>query len=615
MADVTVSITSDSVGVQRAGFGKPLILSYNCPVDFTERTRTYDSLSGLADDFASSTVEYLCASQIFSQEPAPSEIMVGRGALPPTQKYALSVSTVAAGRVYALHVEGEGVTATDISYTPGADKAVDYADSGAIGIAVAAAAKTYTRATGSFVTDGFTEGMTVTVSGFANGGNNGVKTIATVSALVITMTVDTGLVDEASGGNEQIVGAVVNITYNHIKITGTAYAAGEGPVRLSTTGGLPAGTDGTTNYWLSPTEPGGNTYYLAASYAAALAGTPVTDITTSGTGVHSINFDTNDAIVARLVQDLNAVTGKNYTAAVVAGAGETDTLTVIGTTAGDWFSIEVLDPTSLESAQTHIDPGVATDLAAILVEDDSWYTLLTNYNSNAYALAAAGWCETAGLKTYACDLAETDAETTALLNSDTGDDLRTLNRARTATFYHRKPQEFFAASSMGKYLPYEPGEATLKFKSLSGVSAISYTATQRTRLEARQMNYYRSQRGVSMIANGQTVGGSLPNYFDVRRDVDWLQDDQEAGVFAVLAAAAKVPFTDEGISIVLKEVRASLDRAVQRGIITAGYVLTAPLAADVSDADKLNRILPDIKWTATLAGAVHGVTISGVVSV
>ena len=79
-------------------------------------------------------------------------------------------------------------------------------DSTAIQINVVATAKTYTRVSGSFVTDGFQAGMTVTASGFTNGGNNGTKVIQTVAALVITMTSATGLVDETGGGDERLLG-------------------------------------------------------------------------------------------------------------------------------------------------------------------------------------------------------------------------------------------------------------------------------------------------------------------------------------------------------------------------------------------------------------------------
>jgi hypothetical protein len=69
-------------------------------------------------------------------------------------------------------------------------------------ITVAATAKTYTRATGDYLADGVMIGDKITFSGFAKTGNNGVKVVANVSALVVTVTVNTGLEDESGGGNE-----------------------------------------------------------------------------------------------------------------------------------------------------------------------------------------------------------------------------------------------------------------------------------------------------------------------------------------------------------------------------------------------------------------------------
>ena len=62
----------------------------------------------------------------------------------------------------------------------------------------------FTRASGSFVTDGFVAGDLITMSGFANAGNNVTKTINTVDATTITVTDTTGLVAETGGGNERI---------------------------------------------------------------------------------------------------------------------------------------------------------------------------------------------------------------------------------------------------------------------------------------------------------------------------------------------------------------------------------------------------------------------------
>lgn len=78
-------------------------------------------------------------------------------------------------------------------------------------INVNAAAGTFTRVSGSFLADGFAPGITVTGSGFANGGNNVAKVIATVTATVITVTNNTGLVTETGSGDEVLsTGAVAN---------------------------------------------------------------------------------------------------------------------------------------------------------------------------------------------------------------------------------------------------------------------------------------------------------------------------------------------------------------------------------------------------------------------
>ena len=72
----------------------------------------------------------------------------------------------------------------------------------AVQIDVVAAAGTFTRASGSFITDGFDPGCTFTGSGFANGGNNAQFVVDTVTATVITVVDNTGMVNETGSGDE-----------------------------------------------------------------------------------------------------------------------------------------------------------------------------------------------------------------------------------------------------------------------------------------------------------------------------------------------------------------------------------------------------------------------------
>lgn len=69
---------------------------------------------------------------------------------------------------------------------------------GAATVTVAATGKTFTRAAGSFLTDGFAVGDYVVWSGFTNSGNNITVKITTLTATVMTCSGATGLVDEAS---------------------------------------------------------------------------------------------------------------------------------------------------------------------------------------------------------------------------------------------------------------------------------------------------------------------------------------------------------------------------------------------------------------------------------
>jgi hypothetical protein len=80
-------------------------------------------------------------------------------------------------------------------------------DSGAIQIDVNAVAKTFTRLSGSFLSDGFNPGDKVVMSGHTPAGNNGEKMIQTISGsgAVITVEDGSGLVDSTGSGDERVL--------------------------------------------------------------------------------------------------------------------------------------------------------------------------------------------------------------------------------------------------------------------------------------------------------------------------------------------------------------------------------------------------------------------------
>lgn len=346
-------------------------------------------------------------------------------------------------------------------------------------------------------------------------------------------------------------------------------------------------------------------------YAVNVAGQGVTatatTFTTDGTA-------TNDEIVAGIVAALNAVVGKNYTAAATGSAGS-QVVTVTGNAAGNWFSLQVTDPSLLSSKQTHGDPGLAADLNAILLEQNDFYAVTTNFNSQIYVTAVATWVE-ANNRLYVVDVSETRAITAAYTPAGTGDTLEALKTAaftRTAAAYHQTPAAMMSAAWLGRMLPIDPGGDDWKFKSLATVPATNLNGTYRANLRARSADALETVAGKNITWEGTTSDGG---FIDTRRGLDWIQDDMVKGVFGRLIAQGKTPYTDAGIAIVQSEVYASLKRAVAMGILADSPkpVVQVPLAANVSSSNKALRLLTGVKFFATLAGSVHKVQMTGTVT-
>lgn len=185
---VQITITAATATPTRPGFGKPLAACFHTV--FPERTREYARPGDLiSDGFTTSSAAYRMATAIKAQNPSVRRFKIGRRGLNFTEHLTLKMLDATIGTMYAFQLES---VAAAYTISAGGTKVVSGTTS------VVASAKTYTRSTGSWVTDGFKVGDTVTFAGFSNGGNNGAKTIASMSATVLTMSVSTGLVDEAT---------------------------------------------------------------------------------------------------------------------------------------------------------------------------------------------------------------------------------------------------------------------------------------------------------------------------------------------------------------------------------------------------------------------------------
>lgn len=133
---VHVTYVSTNPGVTAAGFGVPMIASPNADFFGAARTRTYNDIDAVSDDWDADTPEYLAAEVMFSQSTGLSKLMVGRCVNKPTQRFTITVNAATIDGVYNVRIGGPSGTAwvsQEAEYTAEASAAWIAATAYAIG--------------------------------------------------------------------------------------------------------------------------------------------------------------------------------------------------------------------------------------------------------------------------------------------------------------------------------------------------------------------------------------------------------------------------------------------------------------------------------------------------
>lgn len=330
---------------------------------------------------------------------------------------------------------------------------------------------------------------------------------------------------------------------------------------------------------------------------------------------------TGDLIMAGLAAALNALAAPDIGAtSVFSGTGAASIVTVTADAPGNYFDIEVLDLNLLALLDTTVDPGIVADLTAFKAESSAWYGLCLLYKSEAIVLAAAGFVES-NTKLFVMASSDSEVATVAdTIATDVLHDLKAASRARTAPAYHPRGYEFFDAAELGRWFPIDPGKDNWRMKPLSGVtpgtglSNFALTETQRTNIEAKRGNYYVDLGGATAVFGDGLVSDN--EYIDVIRGIDWWTARLQERIVNLELSVEKIPFTDDGVAMIKNQVRAQNAAGITQGLINPvpAPTVTAPKVADVDQADKVARHLPDVNTAWVLAGAINSVTVNATIT-
>ena len=262
----------------------------------------------------------------------------------------------------------------------------------------------------------------------------------------------------------------------------------------------------------------------------------------------------------------------------------------------------------MQYADNTADPGIATDLAEIVLVDPAFYEILLDSNSPAEVLAAAAWTETTEY------LLSADTSDTECLNSastlDVAAVLATNKYRRTNLWYTPYDGYYFSARLTSKMLTFDPGEATRAYKSVAGHPSYQLNSTQESALDAKYCNHYQNVGGVDITRDGRLANSE---FIDVIRFADWLKARIQERIFTLLVQNSKLPYTLDSRALILSEITAQLNEGIRVGGLAADPepVVDAPLPSEVSQSNRANRLYPDFTFQATLAGAIHLLRIEG----
>jgi len=531
-------------------------------------TDTYGSIDEVAVDFATTHPVYKMANRVFSQDPAPQSVMVGKRLTPYTKTVDLAPVNVNENFVYGWSVTAPDGTKKAVTYTvQNGDTEDDIVD----GLVASAGSITGLTITGFH--DASVPSTPATLVGTVDLSQ---LTLATLNTLTFKLTADVGGLDTTTFTTPTSVEDIVD--------------------QINTA----EGSDGTASLDYD-TYPG----EVHLALASATVGDTGTLLVGNGTANATLGFTDNQS-----------ATGTN----TPSGGAR---MRIAATVDGTLFDLTSLPkPWNLTVSDVTADPGVATDLQAIADDDDTWYGLALDSSSQAEAEEAASWVESHkklfgnNTSDSACGDSGDDTDVMSSLAAD--------NYLRTYSFYlSNQFLHWGGLGLMANRFVQDPGTATWNDVTIRGIAADNLrsgfqhaiSGVPSVGTHGKKGLVYIKVAGLSVTQNPVMAG---EEWIDIIHGRDWLDARLAEANFGAMKTASdngsRIPFTDDGIAIIKGTTKAVLILAQKKGFLASFTGPDAPLAKDVEPADKHNRLLTPVTWSAILAGAIHAVKINGVLS-
>ncbi|MGP2502273.1 DUF3383 family protein [Pantoea ananatis] len=259
----------------------------------------------------------------------------------------------------------------------------------------------------------------------------------------------------------------------------------------------------------------------------------------------------------------------------------------------------------------------------------NWYGIGITFDADRKDDDLLPVCAAIEASTVSRILAVTTKNTDALLAAVTTDIASKVKAAKySRTFVQYSSTSNYAAiSAFGRAFTVDftgnNTTITLKFKQEPGITYETLTTTQAAALDAKNGNVYVYYANDTAILQQGVMGNG--DFFDERHGLDWLQNYVQTNLFNLLyTSGTKVPQTDAGNTRIMANVEASMDQAVNNGLIAPGiwnggnlgqlspgdtltkgyYVYMAAISSQAQSDREARKSVP-VQVACKLAGAIH----------
>ncbi len=321
-----------------------------------------------------------------------------------------------------------------------------------------------------------------------------------------------------------------------------------------------------------------------------------------------------------------AMTASAPFSAIVGHALATDKITIS----------TIIQSDTIQLSNVVIESGTYETMAVMLnaqmAYDNLWYTLAMYSHTETDVLAMAALIE-AQYKIFVTSTPKAESKVVIAANASAATDdipgkLKELNYDRTGCFFSdESDSKYFEVAVAGKKLTSVPGATTWMYTVLKGQSVDNLSVSESSILRGKHCNTFEDFAGTDMVREGVVSSGE---FIDIMRGSDELRNRIQIAVFRALVIAAnggsKIALTDEGVGQLTAIVETELRRSAESGFLkllvatkdaagqvqqVAGFKVEASLVSSLTSNQRASRQAPDIRFAASLAGAVHKVVIRG----